>query len=130
MRDLERARSIRDALRALAAHNSGDPVSAQVLRLGSEAMRELPVELRFVASGSPLFVEGTGVDRYLADLVASHVRAQEQHRWSRVKLCASTDCRWAYWDNSRNVSRRWCSMGVCGSRSKMRDYRRHARVPD
>jgi len=38
--------------------------------------------------------------------------------------------RWAMLvlDNSRNRSRTWCSMEVCGARAKMRTYRSHRRV--
>jgi predicted RNA-binding Zn ribbon-like protein len=39
-----------------------------------------------------------------------------------VKECAA--CPWLFLDKSRNHSRRWCDMQVCGSRSKMRRYRR------
>lgn len=39
----------------------------------------------------------------------------------RVKICASPDgCGWLFLDTSKNGSRRWCSMEVCGSRAKMR----------
>jgi predicted RNA-binding Zn ribbon-like protein len=39
-----------------------------------------------------------------------------------VKECDG--CPWLFLDRSRNHSRRWCDMQVCGSRSKMRRYRR------
>jgi predicted RNA-binding Zn ribbon-like protein len=39
----------------------------------------------------------------------------------RIKTCGN--CRWLFIDQSRNHSRRWCSMDDCGSRSKMRSYR-------
>lgn len=38
-----------------------------------------------------------------------------------VKECDG--CPWLFLDRSRNHSRRWCDMQVCGSRSKMRRYR-------
>jgi predicted RNA-binding Zn ribbon-like protein len=44
--------------------------------------------------------------------------------WERLKLCASGDCRWAFYDTSRNGGGRWCSMEVCGNRHKTRAYRR------
>jgi predicted RNA-binding Zn ribbon-like protein len=122
-RDLGNARSIRDALRALAAHNSGEPLAESSLARGSAALGELPIEVQFVADRSAVTVGGKGVERYLGEIVADYVRAQEQHRWRRIKLCASPECRWAYWDDSKNASRRWCAMGVCGSRNKMRAYR-------
>jgi predicted RNA-binding Zn ribbon-like protein len=38
----------------------------------------------------------------------------------RLKLCAG--CYWVFLDASRNRSRRWCTMEVCGTDAKMRRY--------
>jgi predicted RNA-binding Zn ribbon-like protein len=38
----------------------------------------------------------------------------------RLKLCAG--CYWIFLDASRNRSRRWCTMEVCGTDAKMRRY--------
>lgn len=39
----------------------------------------------------------------------------------RVKVCANPHgCGWLFYDNSKNASRRWCSMEGCGSQVKMR----------
>ena len=38
----------------------------------------------------------------------------------RLKLCAG--CYWLFLDSSRNRSRRWCTMEVCGADAKMRRY--------
>jgi predicted RNA-binding Zn ribbon-like protein len=39
----------------------------------------------------------------------------------RVKECpGANDCGWLFFDTSKNLSRRWCSMEGCGSRVKMR----------
>jgi predicted RNA-binding Zn ribbon-like protein len=43
--------------------------------------------------------------------------------WSRLKACRAADCRWAFYDRARNHSRHWCSMEVCGNRTKARAYR-------
>jgi predicted RNA-binding Zn ribbon-like protein len=40
-----------------------------------------------------------------------------------VAACTSDECLWAFYDRSRNRSRHWCSMGVCGNRAKTRTYR-------
>jgi predicted RNA-binding Zn ribbon-like protein len=45
----------------------------------------------------------------------------------RVKECPGEDCGWVFLDTSRNGTRRWCSMGSCGSREKMRRYRARVR---
>ena len=43
----------------------------------------------------------------------------------RLKLCPSPDCGWVFLDRSKNNSRRWCDMRVCGNRDKARrHYRR------
>jgi hypothetical protein len=55
--------------------------------------------------------------------VASSVILSIQGKLERVKLCGADDCRWAFFDQSRNGSRTWCSMGVCGNRQKARTYR-------
>ena len=38
----------------------------------------------------------------------------------RLKLCAG--CYWVFLDSSRNHSRRWCTMEVCGTDEKKRRY--------
>jgi predicted RNA-binding Zn ribbon-like protein len=38
----------------------------------------------------------------------------------RVKACAG--CRWLFVDESRNRSRRWCTMEECGTHEKVRRY--------
>jgi predicted RNA-binding Zn ribbon-like protein len=47
-----------------------------------------------------------------------------------LKMCGA--CRWLFIDQSKNRSRRWCSMEVCGTSAKKRRYverrRRRARA--
>jgi predicted RNA-binding Zn ribbon-like protein len=46
-----------------------------------------------------------------------------------VRQCAAETCWWLFLDTSRNQSRRWCDMKVCGNREKVRRfYERAARV--
>jgi predicted RNA-binding Zn ribbon-like protein len=43
-----------------------------------------------------------------------------------VRQCADETCGWLFLDRSRNHSRRWCDMTVCGNRAKARrNYARH-----
>jgi len=51
------------------------------------------------------------VIRSAADLLTDEVRL------SRVKECPR--CGWLFLDESKNRSRRWCSMEVCGNRNKV-----------
>lgn len=45
---------------------------------------------------------------------------------ARVRQCADTYCSWLFLDRSRNGSRRWCSMDLCGNRARVRAFRRRA----
>jgi predicted RNA-binding Zn ribbon-like protein len=50
---------------------------------------------------------------------------------ARVKECPGTGCGWLFLDRSKNSSRRWCEMEVCGNRAKARRFnkRRNAAHP-
>ena len=47
---------------------------------------------------------------------------------ARVKFCPGEGCGWLFLDTSRNGTRRWCEMDVCGSRAKMRRYHQRRRA--
>jgi predicted RNA-binding Zn ribbon-like protein len=46
----------------------------------------------------------------------------------RVKVCANLDCGWLFYDESRNLSRRWCSSRHCGNLVKVRNFRKRKRT--
>ena len=54
-----------------------------------------------------------------AELLASPDRV-------RIRECGDKKCRWLFLDRSKNHSRRWCDMRVCGNRWKARRF--HARI--
>jgi predicted RNA-binding Zn ribbon-like protein len=41
---------------------------------------------------------------------------------AHVRTCAVHTCRWLFLDTSKNHSRRWCNMKVCGNRMKARRF--------
>jgi CGNR zinc finger len=41
-------------------------------------------------------------------------------RRSKVSACGNAECRWLFLDISKNHSRRWCEMKLCGNRLKVR----------
>jgi predicted RNA-binding Zn ribbon-like protein len=45
---------------------------------------------------------------------------------AQVRKCAAPSCGWLFVDGTKNRSRRWCDMRVCGNRDKVRRYRRRA----
>lgn len=50
------------------------------------------------------------------------------NRIGMVRACASPECRWLFLDTSKNHSRRWCEMSICGNRMKARRFKQHQRT--
>jgi predicted RNA-binding Zn ribbon-like protein len=124
-RDLQLALRLRAALRTeLASHHRevDDPGAVAALE---EVCRELP--LRAVCTPAGLAPSAGGVRGALAALVAAATTARIKGTWARLKICPADDCAWAFYDASRNRSKRWCSMEVCGNRSKVRAFRDRSR---
>ncbi|MGH3880332.1 MAG: CGNR zinc finger domain-containing protein [Actinophytocola sp.] len=76
---------------------------------------------------------GADGPRLVADDVVGAVLAAASRlavlgEWDRIKICPADGCRWAFFDRSRNHSRTWCSMRVCGNREKARAWRERARA--
>jgi predicted RNA-binding Zn ribbon-like protein len=42
---------------------------------------------------------------------------------ARIKVCAAEGCGWVFLDTSKNGTRRWCSMKLCGNREKARRFK-------
>ncbi|WP_251499189.1 CGNR zinc finger domain-containing protein, partial [Actinacidiphila cocklensis] len=63
-----------------------------------------------------------------AAVAAAIVRATADGTWPRLKACAADTCRWVYYDRSPAGRSRWCTMAICGSRAKMRTYRKSGRA--
>lgn len=106
--------------------------------------RELRTYLRAVAEGLPTGTPPTvslSVDlghpdgaRLIGTSVAARVVSDvatlaAEKRLDRVKICPADDCRWAFYDRSRNHSRHWCKMEVCGNRTKVRNHRTRTASP-
>jgi predicted RNA-binding Zn ribbon-like protein len=47
---------------------------------------------------------------------------------SRTKRCEGKECGWLFFDATKNKSRRWCEMRVCGNRAKVRAARQRKRI--
>jgi predicted RNA-binding Zn ribbon-like protein len=41
----------------------------------------------------------------------------------RVRACDNPECRWLFLDTSKNHTRRWCDMKLCGNRMKARRFK-------
>jgi predicted RNA-binding Zn ribbon-like protein len=125
-RAVETAVGMREALRTLALANNGDAVDADARRFFVDASANLHLHLRArFGLDQPLLLEADepGVEGALGTLLTYVFEAMLDGTWPRLKACASDTCRWAFYDHSKNHSGRWCSMAVCGNRTKVRSYR-------
>jgi CGNR zinc finger/Putative stress-induced transcription regulator len=134
---------MREGLRALAAMNNTGPDEADHGR-GSSPPRRDPsgsalADLAGLARRLPLVLDIDGrtprlmplsrgtADTVLASMLAAVAESVASGTWNRLKVCKDPGCRWAYYDQSRNRSRAWCSMAACGNRAKARAFRSRAR---
>lgn len=117
---LDRVRELREALRdVLSDHHDGAAIAAL-----NDAGRAAPLTVAFDEHGQAhLQPTGDGFAAVAARVLAIVERAQADGTWERMKACAADSCRWAFYDKSRNRSRQWCDMAVCGNRAKARSYR-------
>jgi len=119
--DVGRAAELREGLRALLLANNGVAPDPAAVAGAAAVARDVPLAVSVEPAGlEPL---GAGIAAPLGRLLAIVARAQADGSWARLKACQAEDCRWAFYDSSRNRSRTWCSMSVCGNRAKARAYR-------
>jgi predicted RNA-binding Zn ribbon-like protein len=100
---------------------SGEPASADLDRL-NDALRATPQR-------KALKRDGEGYAWQTEEAMPSTTTLLAPVLWSagdlltrpevrRVRQCANDRCRWLFLDDSKNGSRRWCSMSMCGNRAK------------
>jgi predicted RNA-binding Zn ribbon-like protein len=81
---------------------------------------------RLVAAGDRF--ELTWDRDIVGPLAAAAVDLLRGDQLDRLQVCEA--CPWLFLDLSRNHSRRWCSMNVCGGTLKMRRYRARKRATE
>ena len=127
--DLELARDVREAIRGVLVTGRADggdgPDLTSLRRLTEANLARMTVGadgmlgLESAEDGSL----GCG----LFDLLLIARQAQQNGTWTRLKVCANSECQWAFYDRSRNQQGNWCDMAVCGNRLKNRQLRARRR---
>lgn len=125
---LQRLLAFREGLRGLLSAHNGvagmGPGSAEAL---NGMISSAPLTIRFDPDGRPALEPASSTnaaERVIGLLLVGIAHAEAAGDWKRLKACRNEGCRWAFYDASKNRSGRWCNMGVCGSRDKMRRYRK------
>ena len=115
-----RATELRETVRALVLANNGVPLPERARKTFNRAARRVGLEL----DERPVLGLARGEDA-LDEIVAIVLEAMLEGSWGRLKACRN--CRWSFYDYSPNRSARWCSMQLCGNRTKTRAYRTRKR---
>ena len=124
--ELDHAREVREAIRALIESERPDPTALDTLR----ALGTSPRAAIAVAPDGKLSLdcpeESDLADELFALLLIIH-GAQQDGSWRRLRVCANDECAWVFYDRSRNQQGSWCDMAVCGNRLKNRRLRARRR---
>ena len=120
--DVRFARRFRAATRSLCSTHSGFELDPRTQPILDQLNAEAPLQVT-VTAGKQLELRpgGTGVKRALSTILGLTYNAETSGEFDRFKTCKS--CGWAFYDESKNASKKWCDMGLCGTRSKMKAYR-------
>ena len=131
---LDRAIAMRETIYRIFAAIAGrqSPKKADVAGLNAlltEALSRLQVQPAEVGFTWQWAREPRALDVMLWPIVRSAADLLTSTDLFWVRQCARRlGCDWLFVDTSRNHSRRWCSMSVCGSRVKSSRYYRRKRA--
>lgn len=127
--DLTSTIAFRELLRELLYVRSAEPPYVRRVSDKFNALTSgLSVRIRFSEEGDPYpALPAEDVDSMLGSLLGIVSCARADGSWDRLRACANPDCKWIFYDASKNSSGSWCRMGACGNRAKSRAFRERAR---
>ncbi|MGV9675826.1 CGNR zinc finger domain-containing protein [Nocardia sp. NPDC003482] len=128
---LHRCLDLREAIHrtfaALAAdRRPPDEDVAAILYAHSETLRH--ATLTVTGPRARLTWPRTGPSAVLGPIADSAVDLLRTGDLDRIRVCPGHDesCGWLFYDTTKNRSRRWCSMDLCGAHDKVRRHRARA----
>lgn len=130
--DLRALAEVREALRAMLVHNAGGPTPSATQLLPLRHIAEsATARVQLDADGAVrVGVADDSVTGRLLGLLLVVAQAQRDGTWAHLKACGNAECRWAFYDRSRNHGGTWCDMATCGNKLKNREFRaRRSRTP-
>jgi predicted RNA-binding Zn ribbon-like protein len=124
---LRRALELRDNIYAIAvevaarrpAPKAGVEALARTHAACLACAKLTPFEGRYVWSWTP---RESAVEAVLGPIALSALTTLTQGDLSRIKQCQGEKCGWLFFDTTKNKSRRWCEMEICGNRAKQRRH--------
>lgn len=121
-------RELREAAAEIfyAAVDSQTPPASQI-KIVERCFRQAREHQRLAWSGSRLLWEwlpsesSPDLPFWILSLSTARLLLSEDMRLLRA--CEKPDCRWLFLDTSKNHTRRWCDMKICGNRMKARRFK-------
>lgn len=127
--DLALALEMREALRALAIANNGEPLDPRAVETINRTAQVSCVAVCLDREGRAILVPSQpGVRGALGRILAEMYAAMADGTWERLKACRYDVCRWVFYDHSKNRSGTWCTMSICGEKLNARAYRRRRKA--
>jgi predicted RNA-binding Zn ribbon-like protein len=120
------ARCFRDALYAIIDVLPEMPAASTQMIFETARRRARESESLEWQYGSMVLIEhpeDEGLDYPWLILVRAAERLLRSSKASRIRICAAEECGRTFLDTSKNGTRRWCSMNLCGNRSKALRFR-------
>ena len=126
-----KALALREAMfRAFTELAHGKPASPEDLQFLDKTATESLGHRHIVHAGGVYkwqWDDGGKLERILWPIVTSAAELLVSQDLRKLRECEAGDCYWLFLDNSRNHSRRWCTMNACGNREKARRHYRRQR---
>jgi predicted RNA-binding Zn ribbon-like protein len=124
---LRRALRLRETIHRIgsAIAQGGSPATQDLANLKSAAQAALD-GAALVRTGDRYgfdFTRAPAASAVLGPVAWSAIDLLAAGEPERLKQCPGHDCGWLFYDRSKNNSRRWCDMAVCGNRSKAKRHR-------
>ncbi len=124
--ELRAARDVRESIRALMVHNGGGPEPADEDLSPLRALTRSSRPRLTIGPAGRVDLEPEpdgGLAAGLLRLLVIMRDAQRDGTWPRLKVCANTECAWAFYDRSHSRRGAWCDMASCGNLIKNRNLR-------
>ena len=122
LQEIALAVEVREAVRHLLHEGNAPSCSSREVLERAAGMAQ--VSLHFELEGAAIRSTNPGLDRAIAEFLIAVYSAMADGTWERIRVCRNPECRWAFFDQSRNRARMWCSMAECGNKMKARRFRR------
>jgi predicted RNA-binding Zn ribbon-like protein len=126
-RVLEQVKELREGVAAVVyAWVGGEEVSIASVTALEGYFKQASSRRHLTARGSRL-VWSWGEDSWTVEaplwlLAQAAADMMISERMEQLRTCSADACRWIFLDTSKNHSRRWCDMKVCGNRMKARRF--------